>query len=67
MYTFTVQLERRNIQEKLDSCIADLEAERLECCRLRREEIDRQLENRSSSQELRTEIIRLQNDLRVAE
>ena len=55
------------MQEKLDSCLSDLENERLTVERLRRQETDRLLENNSTVEGFRSEISRLENELRLAE
>lgn len=65
--TVSVQAEHQNLQEKLQSCIADLEAERAESSRLRREEVEKQLEQRLAAEAQRSEINRLQNELRQIE
>ena len=59
-----MQAEHQNLQEKLQSCVADLEAERAESSRLRREEVEKQLEHRMAAEALRSEINRLQQELR---
>ena len=61
-----VELERNNVQEKLDSCIADLESERATIGCLRREETERMMENSAAAEGLRAEISRLDGELRQA-
>lgn len=63
---YLVQNDYQNLQEKFDTCVAELENERSEASRLRREEIDRQMENRLAAEGFRTEINRLQQELRIA-
>ena len=60
-----MEVEQQNLQEKLQSCIADLEAERAESSRLRREEVDKQLEQRLIVEGLRSEVNRLNQELRA--
>ena len=62
-----MELERNNVQEKLDLCNADLESERATLERLRREETERMMENSSAAGGLRVEINRLENELRQAQ
>lgn len=62
-----LELERNNVQEKLDLCNADLESERATLERLRREETERMMENSSAAGGLRVEINRLENELRQAQ
>ena len=62
-----VELERNNMHEKLDTCVADLESERTTIGRLRQEQTERMMENSSVAEGLRLEISRLENELRQAQ
>lgn len=61
-----IQMEKKSLQERVTACIGDLEAERRELTRLRQEEMERHLQHKQMVDDLRTEIARLQCDLRVA-
>lgn len=69
LYVFrfaTAQAERKGIQDKLSACAAELESERKELARVRREEAELQNQHTQSVENFRSEISRLHEELRAA-
>lgn len=60
------QGERKSLQEKLSACVAELETERKELARVRREEAELQAQHNQSMENFRAEIARLHGELRLA-
>lgn len=65
-YCLTAQAERKNLQDKLSACVADLDSERKELARLRQEEAELRIQHNQSVENFRTEITRLHDELRSA-
>lgn len=60
------QTERKNLQDKLSACVAELDSERKELARLRQEEAELQSQHAQSVENFRSEITRLHDELRSA-